>query len=320
MRLILHIGLHKTGTTSLQMFFGESRELLRHQKIGFPWYEHGYQHGLVGSWFNLPEKYMYTSNPVDYWKKLRSEFSDCDTVVISSEELSRQIPFSVDFEQLFNFVHEFDVIDVVIVLRHQIDYMQSIFLEISKFSNRGRFDLVLPEWVDQMHADGLLLNYLALINNIFTNGDFSNLILLDYNNLSNSSKGLIPQFFSETNIIMPESCISSANILKVNESGDPLSVLICYALTNQTPPSVTQLASSRMILDKYFGPKKSTLYTRTELTWLRNRFKEINCELEKSYKKFNIDFRFPSDRIADDFIFREDISTKIEREILDYIA
>jgi hypothetical protein len=97
-KIFLHVGLHKTGTTSIQVVFSAARaELLRKQSLLYPEEgcppnaKHG-QHELAWSVIRrstyLPPAWTNRRPSQDVWRRLRQEIdsSDANAVLISSEE------------------------------------------------------------------------------------------------------------------------------------------------------------------------------------------------------------------------------------------
>ena len=67
-KVILHIGTHKTGTTTIQDTFALNRNLLSGKGLVFP--EIGKtngQHGLVMDWIKLPEAYHLDTTAQAAW-------------------------------------------------------------------------------------------------------------------------------------------------------------------------------------------------------------------------------------------------------------
>lgn len=126
-KLFLHIGTHKTGTTSLQFFLDKNREDLLTQGFCYPqiaWYHHA-QHMLAFQLQNVcPDHMPQPENNI--WKHLNEiiESSSCENVILSSEEFS--VIDKSAIEKLKNYLKKFEV-KIIIYLRSQVDLFESMY-------------------------------------------------------------------------------------------------------------------------------------------------------------------------------------------------
>lgn len=156
MKLILHIGTHKTATTTIQKVLAKNRENLIKQGIWYPAYsdvlrnmaEH-YAHlelakGLMsGSNEFTPEK---VKKFFDRLQKKAKKWPDMRAVLISAEPFYRgRLPGDGRYwerqDQYIQRVKEtvpFDDIEVVLVLRRQDDYLESLYNEHVKATRYKR--------------------------------------------------------------------------------------------------------------------------------------------------------------------------------------
>lgn len=143
-RLLLHAGLHKTGTTALQEFASTNRVLMREHGLWYPdyqpvraesWNSHNrLAHSLAatGKSGNLSREEI--GRLVSGWKNNAGG----DTVLVSAEALSRHVVAMPDGDwvaQRLRFLeqvaHTFSgfAIEVVLVLRRQDRFVHSAYLE-----------------------------------------------------------------------------------------------------------------------------------------------------------------------------------------------
>lgn len=136
--LYLHIGTHKTGTTSLQRFFSQNREILKKQGIVYPDTRiDPYAHHALGWSFNI-ETEIVPNAILNKLKSFEKEWSIIyqaagDKVLVSSETL-----LSLSQEQMFQvreITRDFNV-KIVIYLRRQDEMAASVLNELIK---RGRW-------------------------------------------------------------------------------------------------------------------------------------------------------------------------------------
>jgi glycosyltransferase involved in cell wall biosynthesis len=163
-RLYLHIGTHKTGSTSIQYFLDHNRDELKRRGLYYP-IEHtyGYAHYPI-AWFCTGKKSFvhphiqatYTSR--QQWEDdllaFRDRLLDCrhDAILISSEGISVSDPARV--ARLFS---DFDV-KIIVFLRRQDGFLESIY-------NQNRKTKVDRSQTPEQHLDRMRsrLNYTALL-------------------------------------------------------------------------------------------------------------------------------------------------------------
>lgn len=130
-RLIIHAGIHKTGTTTLQKALHDNRMLLRAQGILYP------QTGMLdapNTWghHDLAYALRHADRGRALWTALRAEAdaAGLDTVVVSSEELSL-LPFPpLPGVAPYKIIAEcFDGWDITLLcyLRPQADVVSSLY-------------------------------------------------------------------------------------------------------------------------------------------------------------------------------------------------
>jgi len=132
MRLIIHIGLHKTGTTSFQNFLHFNRDSLLEAGVLYPEMGEHESHWVIpnqivrNNW-DYVEDYMKTS--LSNAKK-----ANIETVFISSEDFELFLFEGYLASQFENLVLDlgYSKIYWVSVLRNQWDYFNSIYSEMSK--------------------------------------------------------------------------------------------------------------------------------------------------------------------------------------------
>ncbi len=129
--LYVHVGLHKTGTSSIQSFFNEHREYLRSCGLLYP------LAGIVPAYpghHNLAWE-LAGDRRFDHRRgTFRSLFSEIRAfdgdVLISSEDFEGVLGYSHCWTALREFAQRFGfVIKLVIFLREQAAYLESLYLQ-----------------------------------------------------------------------------------------------------------------------------------------------------------------------------------------------
>jgi len=153
-RLILHIGSHKTGTTGIQRFCDENREILLQQGIFYPSYaligekEH-YAHHSLASGLAGQDGDWTASKVCRFLKVVAERCPEGAQVMLSSEVFYRQLvcggqrksAFLTDhkywqarrryIEVVAHALDDFDV-EIAAVFRKQPDFLNSLYQEVIK--------------------------------------------------------------------------------------------------------------------------------------------------------------------------------------------
>jgi ubiquinone/menaquinone biosynthesis C-methylase UbiE len=316
-RLILHIGTHKTGSTTIQNCLHTLREeALREGSIFYPKYENSpYHHGLTSVWMEISKKYQFVENDaLFYWNALENSNLKNATVLISTEELSRSS--KIDYAQLADLTRKFSIADIVLVLRHQADYFQSVYLEIANSHQRngGYFSELVNKSLETGMIDELNLDYLSLYERILQGFNQKNIIVLNYDTLYSNNKDFVKNFLMCSRVHLSDKLSNHivAETQKLNASLDPLSVWLSQAILYPRIPLESEFFAVRKLLESEFGIDcKTTIFTRHELNEIKNIYIDSNEKLECLVKFHNPSFNFPVEKINQNFIFREDITYSI---------
>lgn len=157
-RIILHIGTHKTGTTSIQRFADQNRVQLAHRGLHYPCYS---SVGLDPHYAHLdvPKAIMGTKTRLgpqaleQFLNHVRECSSDFPATLISAEPFWRGMidgkvnsdadtywPARSTFIERVASALPLDQVEIAIVLRGQADFIESLFQEDVKV-NRWRQNL-----------------------------------------------------------------------------------------------------------------------------------------------------------------------------------
>ena len=172
-RVILHIGMAKTGTTSLQYYLWSNRKELSNNGIGYyseqfrPWTAYSNAGFLCGQSLNAARGWEW-QNP-DYLSEMEAftEFAkDYNTLILSEEFMwEKGIEEASFWRELKNIIYltvgEDTVIDIVVFLRRQDEWILSRWKEnlIDWYKNDERD---FPEYLSDMEKLGFLDYEIAL--------------------------------------------------------------------------------------------------------------------------------------------------------------
>lgn len=131
-KLFLHIGRHKTGTSSLQNFFTQKSELLAERGILYPATGRKTPHATQATAhhnFSHILRYKPMAEVNALLAQLVEEAKDFDTILLSSEDFQNQ----KDFSRLAEFFKDYDL-TVIVYIREGLGYGLSGFAQRIHFS------------------------------------------------------------------------------------------------------------------------------------------------------------------------------------------
>ena len=311
-KLILHVGTHKTGTTSAQDTLALNRALLERSGVIYP--EIGRangQHGLVTDWIKLPKPYHISTSATDAWKMLGKEHGKSDrTVLISTEELSRGNPeMRVDMTRLRELCSAFDEVRIICFLRNQAAFIQSIYLQVVKSGVHLPWHPFFNRAVRERIATGLYLDYADLRRFFETGFATDEIRFFSYEQTCGEEHGVIGRILSESG---REALIPSLQKLPnghSNVSPDPLMTWVASRILAEKPPEPWLIEAGRKALAENLGRKvKTTVFTKQEHNVLVSSFRERNLEFEKTEQAIGHHVKIGPFFHTDEIFFRNELS------------
>ena len=165
MKIILHIGTEKTGTTSIQRFCARNREALRRRGYFFPTSPGESNHTKLAAFAANEGKCLDLRKPLgvestaeletfreEFMSVFRAELAACGTerVILSNEHASSRLGNPEEQLRLRDFLMELaDEVEIVVYLRRQDDFLLSSYSTAVK---RGETEpLQLPNDVVREH-------------------------------------------------------------------------------------------------------------------------------------------------------------------------
>lgn len=285
-KLILHVGTHKTGTTSAQDTLALNRALLERNGVIFPKIgQTNGQHGLVTDWIKLPKPYHISTSATDAWKMLGKDHGKSDrTVLISTEELSRGNPeMRVDMVRLRELCSAFDEVRIICFLRNQAAFIQSIYLQVVKSGVHLPWNPFFNRAIRERMATGLYLDYSDLRRYFETGFSPDEIRFFSYEQACREEHGVIGRILVEAG---HEALISLLHNLpngQSNVSPDPLMTWVASRILADKPLEPWLIEAGRQVLSENLRPKvKTTVFTKQEHSMLVNAFRERNLAFEKA--------------------------------------
>jgi len=133
MKIVIHMGLHKTGSTSFQNFLNLNKEILMDVGILYPDIDDNEESHWKIANQTIRDNWTYLE---DYFKKVISiaKNNNIKTILISSEDLGIMLTESFRVTKFENLLLSLGVSKIIweCVLRKQWDYFNSLYAEMSK--------------------------------------------------------------------------------------------------------------------------------------------------------------------------------------------
>jgi hypothetical protein len=279
-RAILHIGLHKTGTTLIQNTFAANRDLLAQHGVIYP--EIGRatgHHSLLRRWLQLDEHYATPTPPQALWLDLGRHARPDTTLVLSSEEFSRANR-RVDLAEIRAYLAPFDRVEVVCFLRDQPGFVQSIHLELGKKHAAPNFTALLDEAHKTGLAAGLHVDYGGLYDWLLTAFAPDEIHFIDHAQARAGEGGILGAMLRLCGSDLPVSALKAPEGPEAevaNISPDPLAAWAAGLVAAPAPAPPALIAVARATLDTQFGAGwPSMVYTRGEYRKLAAHVAPLN--------------------------------------------
>lgn len=303
-RIVLHIGTHKTATTTVQDTLAANRKLLAAHGIVYPKLDRfSGHHTLATHWIKLPAVYSGMTAPRVLWQRLVDTHAGTDaTVIVSSEELSRWQAQSVDFAELAALLAPFEERLVICTLRNQVSYLQSIFLQISR-EYPAHIEPFLNDALRTHHATGVFLDYGALYDHLLRGFAPEEIAFLSFERATRAPGGILGAIFDRIGLPLPDLVPLAGDS---NVSHEPLAAWAASQIA--APPSPELVLNARAALHDTFGATKTTLYTRPEVARVATTFAPLNDAFEARYRAVAPDFALAPLSLSPDLVYRGQLS------------
>ena len=305
-RIILHVGTHKTATTTLQDTCAANRRRLAAHGVIFP--EIGPtngQHTLVTRWIPLPPRFCDPRPALEHWQALARRHAGGEaTILVSSEEFSRCRP-AVDMAELGRLVAPFGRRTVVCVLRNQLAYLQSIYLQVSQTPGVAGFESFLAEALLTNLATGVQLDYGALYDRLLAGFAPEEIVFLPYEAALAAPGGLVGALFDRLGLGDAGAALAPLAAGDSNVSAAPLAAWAAgqIAAPQVAPPRLVGLAGE-VIAETFGAAARTTLFTRAEVARVARHFAPINAAFEARVRAVDPGFALAPLTLPDDLVHR----------------
>lgn len=282
-RLVLHIGTHKTATTTIQDMFAHNADLLARHGLVYPRLgRFTGHHGLVMDWNRLHPAYALPGGSRAALRALAGAHAGGEgTVFLSSEEFSRGRAGSrVDFAELRGILAAFERIEVVCVLREQWQFIQSVYLEIAKSKAPPRPPDLVRTAIADSHVDGLWTDYNLLYDHLLTAFAPEEITLLDFGAMRAHPGGVIGAMLAALGIDLAAEALEPVNGGVSNPSPPalPAWAAALIAEPKAAPPWLVTAVTEAFRIE-YGADTASCLFSRAEYRQIDAHFAEANARL-----------------------------------------
>lgn len=307
--LILHVGTHKTGTTTIQDSFWANSTRFEAHGVVYPRldYRHTGHHGLIASAVKLPKTFHLKSDADDVLRRINNAYADSDkTVFLSSKEFSRADDArSVNFEWLREKLSSFDRVTVLCFLRPQWRFLQSIYLEVSRSRAPPRPPAMVREAIETGRCQGLYMNYCDLMSRLKTAFSSDEIVLVDFESVRKVKGGILSAALSVADLELSNKTLQPAQKGHSNKSPHALSQWAANLLAEPYAASEPVRTHAESVLAKH---EECSLLTRAEIAEMRVAFESSNDALVAAQRVQQPDFRISDPKLSSECIYREDIS------------
>lgn len=325
-RLLLHIGAHKTATSYVQRLFHLNRDLLASHGIIYPDIgPNRAHHILVTPWIDIPEIPESYYGRFGFFQRLQGHnrfnaffdrfvarhASQKGTVFLSAEIFSRAEPQRVDMQDLARRLAPFEDVRIVYTLRHQADYIQSIWLQLAKNGKAPRFDQFLTHAIQDHLASGLWVEHGKVIDHVLTGFSPDQLVVLDYEAIKRHPEGMAGPFLDLMNSSLRFRGLEDIEREDANISPDPLASWLAHSTCWPSParPGLAgKLEASLDDIRKHHGKKRTTLYSREEYKMVGEAFSEANAKLAGWFQADPSHGGLSAPASPETLLFREDLT------------
>ncbi len=291
-KLFLHIGIEKTGSTSIQNTLSKERSLLKKNGIDYPscfryanhveltcitqkYDQKSELYSVVG--FGVDEQSVENSKVV-FKDKLKEYVlsSDSSVFIFSNEHLHSRVRDPGEISELSEFLYEiFDDITIVIYLREQLELAVSHYSTQIKSGSTSEFEL--PDTKTNIP------HYYDFEKIIDMWSVFDDMVIREFDRKELKNQDVVSDFCS----IFSEDFFDIKSLPSTNESLDVASLSLLRMINKNTPLIVDgKVNPKRFRLVSFLEAISSNdglLVSSSEAFQFRNTFSQINKDISYKY-------------------------------------
>lgn len=309
--LVIHAGTHKTATTLIQETLAHNRDRLAAGGLVYPATGRAAGHHLlVSQWLSHLAPYRDGRPPAEHWQRLiAAHAGGAGTVLLSSEEFSRGGPERIDMAALAAWAAAFGARRIVFVLRNQLAYVQSLYLEMQRQLRVPAVHAYVKQCLKGGHASGMFLDYGALYDHALAFFRPEEVRLLSYEALAAAGPDMTTAFLDALGLRPPGVALEPLPPDRGNVSPDPLPA---WAANRVSAPRIARPAlvdlATGAFAEEFGAEARSTLFTAGEAAAIRERFEPGNRALEARYRAVDPGFSLAPVALRDGLVPRDRLS------------
>lgn len=265
-------------------------------------------HGLVLNWPARHKAYELPKGSLGTLAELSERYAGTDqTLFLSSEEFSRDQAL-LDLGQIREALKAFDSIEVICVLRTQWQFLQSVYLEVSKKRLPPRPPQMVSTVIETGMFEGLWFDYNKLLDRMEAAFAPEEITLMDFETCRRAPGGIIGHLLRHLSVDLDPAALELVNEGASNVS--PMS-LASWAANIVAEPRVAPewlVARAAEALKMEFGEDvKPCLFTREEFRTLKAHFDASNQTLRERRAAVQPDFALTPASAEGLTLFRNEI-------------
>lgn len=308
-KVILHIGTHKSATTTIQNTFAANAAVLRDNGLIYPVFHRGTgHHGLVYSWRSMPKFYALEGGGQVGLRWLAREFGAGPLpVFLSSEEFSRGDPNEAcDFEEVRALLEGFAEVEVFLCLRPQWEFLQSAYLEISKLRQPPAPDQLAEMAIQTGMFAGLHADYNRLLDRLETAFRSEEITLLTFEEAVGAPGGILGWMLAHLGLPLQAEDLAPVDGGASNVSIGPL---VGWAANALSAPRIARPQQQQMLRASFearFAGRRCTLFSEAEMERLCGHFDPLNARVAARRQPYQPGFAIPPMRPPEGVLYRDD--------------
>lgn len=300
--LYIHIGTPKTGTSTIQHFLENNRELLLRKGVyypkGIPYNKWGGNESTAGNfaWVTRIEK-----SDEELKNILVNMFLIADKVLLSTEHIWGEVNNKIDFfNNIKLLLADMEVeIKVIVYLRKQVDYLESQYRECV------RLVLMKETLLEVFNLDNPILwlvkknlNYLSVIDDIAYVVGEKNVLVRPYEDCQFKNGNIIDDFMFLLNINVNEEFILPVKNYNPSINNAALEMKRCMNTSSlATRDEMDELSYEILMVD---GIEKNNKHFRSLLSH------QQRCDFMENYNLCNKEVAFKYLNKTDGILFEEE--------------
>lgn len=284
-KLVIHMGIHKTGSSALQFLFAQNRDYLKKEGIIYPKYEKDLSSkghvcsgngGMIGYYFTKPlwkPKNIKLEKIIKSWLK-----DDAKYLIFSSEEIYLYID-NKKLERLKNLVEKNgSKIEFIFYLRSMAGYTYSYYNQMVRAGYDKDMSIFINDDIDKPYKTMLQLNDMGF-----------DVVARNYDTIK---CGTEHDFFNEyLRVNLDELDISGQNVNTRTLSKDELNLFIELNKKSELKDVGDDLRS--ILLDKLPATKVERTISKKDYQALRKKCSNTISRINQEFPDINLDFDDP---------------------------